>query len=150
MILIDANLLLYAYNKSSEHQVRAREWLEDMFSKPQPVRLAWVTIVTFLRIGTSSRAYPHPLTNKQANDIVSSWLIQPSVDILSPGEGHWEILSGLLNKSQALGSLVTDAHLAALAIEHGAILCTSDQDFTRFSGLQWKNPLESHRPSKEI
>ena len=141
MILIDANLLLHAYNSSSDHHQAARRWLEVAFSQPEPVRLAWVTVLAFLRIGTNPRAFEYPLSTAEASAIVSEWLEQPAVAILDPGERHWTILSGLLRTAQACGALVMDAHLAALAIEHGATLCTSDRDFTRFSGLRISNPL---------
>ena len=142
MILVDANLLLYAYNASTEHHAAARTWLEKTLSGSQPVRLAWVTLLAFLRIGTNSRVYPHPLTVAEAVSAVSEWLKVPAVAILEPGEGHWEILAGLITANQASGALVMDAHLAALAIEHGATLCTTDQDFSRFPGLRILNPLK--------
>jgi len=110
LILIDANLLLYAYNASSEHHVAARAWLEKAFSGPQPVRLAWMTLLAFLRIGTNSRVFPHPLTVREAVDMVSVWLTIPAVAILDPGDGHWEILAGLITTNQASGPLVMDAH----------------------------------------
>ena len=125
MILIDANLLLYAYNASSEHQTTARLWLEKMFSGSQPVRFAWVTLLAFLRIGTNSRVFPHPLSASEAVALVSEWLELPAVAILDPGEDHWKVLADLLTTSQAHGPLVMDAHLAALAIEHGATLYTT-------------------------
>lgn len=143
MTLIDANLLLYAYNSSSEHHHRARGWLEEVLSKPEPVRLAWVSILAFLRIGTNSRAFESPLSTAEAISIVSEWLAQPALAILDPGERHWTILKDLLPQAQARGPLVMDAHLAALALEHGAILCTSDRDFARFPGLQMVNPLDA-------
>jgi uncharacterized protein len=144
LILIDANLLLYAHNASSEHHAAARPWLEKAFSGSQPVRLAWITLLAFLRIGTNFRVFPHPLTVTEAVNLVSEWLKIPAVAILEPGEGHWEILAGLMTTNQASGPLVMDAHLAALAIEHGATLCTTDQDFSRFPGLQVLNPLKPH------
>jgi uncharacterized protein len=144
LILVDANLLLYAHNASSEHHRAARLWLEEVFSKPDPVRFSWITLLAFLRIGTNSRAFPHPLTIKDASALVSEWLEQPTVSILEPGERYWEILSGLLLSAQAHGPLIMDAHLAALAIEHGAVLHTTDQDFTRFPELQTRNPLREN------
>jgi toxin-antitoxin system PIN domain toxin len=142
VILIDANLLLYAYNSSSNHHEVARRWLEEVFFGPEPVRLAWATILAFLRIGTNPRAFPYPFTPAEAVGIVSEWLERPGVLVLDPEERHWRILGNLLTSAQARGALVADAHLAALAIEHGAILCTSDRDFSRFPGLQIFNPLE--------
>ena len=142
MILVDANLLLHAYNTSSPDYEIARSWLEKTFSGSELVRLAWVTLLAFVRIGTNSRAFPRPLTSPEAVAIVSDWLRQPAVAMLDPGERHWEILKSLLTENQVYGPLVMDAHLAALAIEHGATLCTSDQDFSRFPSLRAQNPLK--------
>ena len=143
MILIDANLLLYAYLSQSEWHVAARAWIEEVFSSARPVRLAWVTILAFLRISTHSRLTGRPLEMREAVHTVNEWFSRPTVGILSPAERHWEILSVLLADAQVRGPLTTDAHLAALAIEHGATLCTCDRDFTRFRGLNLLNPLES-------
>ncbi len=142
MILVDANLLLYAYDRSSRFHVRAREWLETTLSGPEPVGLPWATLLAFLRISTNPRALARPLSIEEASEIVSSWLDQPQVTRPEPGEHHWEILSALLAPAQARGPLVTDAHLAALSIEHGAVLATSDRDFSRFAGLRSTNPLD--------
>lgn len=141
MILLDANLLLHAYNSSSQQHSAARRWLEEILSGTRPVRFAWVTILAFLRIGSNPRAFPYPLSPAEASEIVSSWLERPMVAVLIPGERHWSILSGLLIAHQARGPLAMDAHLAALAIEHGATLCTTDRDFARFPDLSVFNPL---------
>ena len=142
MILSDANLLLYAYNVDSEHHVPAREWLEEALSKPDLFCLSWQTITAFIRIGTNPRAFPKPFSITEAVEIVSQWLARPSVRIVVPGEQHWAIFSKLLNEGKASGPLAMDAHLAALAIEHGATLCTTDRDFSRFKELKVMNPLE--------
>ena len=141
MILVDANLLLHAYNPRSTDHVQARQWLEESFSGPDSVRLAWLTIWAFLRISTNARVFERPLSVAEATAITETWLAQPTVAILEPGERHEEILRGLMISSQASGPLVMDAALAAIAIEHGAIVCTTDRDFSRFDGLSWKNPL---------
>ena len=141
MILVDANLLIYAYDSSSPHHHAARLWLQDAFSGYRPVRATWVTILAFLRISTDFRMMSKPLTLSQAISIVDDWLTQPNFSILTVGENHWRILAKLLPESQARGPLVMDAHLAALAIEHGATLYSTDRDFSRFSGLQYANPL---------
>ncbi len=141
MILIDANLLLYAYHQQSPAHERARGWLESVLSGPVPVGLAWVTILAFLRITTSARIFERPLTMSEAEAAVSTWFGLPSVAIVEPGARYWEILRALLRSEKVSGALVMDAALAALAIEHGATLCTTDRDFSRFRGLRTEDPL---------
>lgn len=143
MILVDANLLIYAYNPQSEHHHAARQWLEEVFSGSEQVRLAWQTILAFLRIMTNVHVFEKPLGPREARAIVAQWLQQPAVGILDPGERHWEILGGLMEDAQVRGPLVTDAHLAALAIEHGTILCTHDSDFLRFPSLKLLDPMRN-------
>jgi hypothetical protein len=142
LILVDANILLYAYVPSSKHHAAARAWLETTLSEPEPVGLSWVTILAFLRISTTPHIFKDPFSAAEAAAIVSGWLEPPMVTILNPGERHWEILRDLMTKGQAHGPLISDAHLAALAIEHGATLATTDRDFARFPGLRILNPLE--------
>jgi uncharacterized protein len=141
MILIDANILLYAYDPSSPHHRAAHDWLETTLAEPEPVGVAWMVILAFLRIGTSSRVLEHPFSIAEAAAVVSGWLDPPMVTLLHPGERHWEILRRMLGEGQASGPLVMDAHLAALAIEHGATLATADRDFARFPGVRLLNPL---------
>ena len=141
MNLIDANLLLYAYNASSNYHGRAKQWLERILSSTQPVGLTWVTILAFLRIATNSRAFERPLAERDAVTIVSRWLNLPAVRVFDPGPRHWSIYSGLILNSQVRGPLMMDAYLAAVAIEHGLVFCTNDKDFTRFAGLRVFNPL---------
>lgn len=143
LLLVDANLLLYAYDASSAYHQRARAWLKEAMSQPQPFGLAWQTVLAFLRISTNARILEQPLLVGEAVAIVSEWLAQPTTTMLEPGGRHWNILSSLLTTAQAFGPLVMDAHLAALAIEHGALLCTTDRDFSRFQGLRTLNPLET-------
>lgn len=142
MKLIDANLLLYAYDSSAEHHEVCKQWIEEMMSGREQVRLAWATILAFLRITTAKNILKRPLSILEALGFVSDWLAQPAVDVIDPGERHLSILSSLLKSAQARGPLVTNAHLAALAIEHGAVVCTNDKDFSRFSGLRVFNPIE--------
>lgn len=142
MILVDANILLYAYDSESPEHPKARCWLEDVFAKPDPVLIPWQTIHAFLCIATNPRAWRNPLTIEEARAIVDEWLALPNVVTPSPGERHWSILRDLLPHTQCRGPLVTDAVLAALAIEYGAGLCTNDRDFTRFPKLRLLNPLE--------
>ncbi len=142
MILVDANLLLYAYDRSSPHHEAAREWLEGALNGVKPIRFAWVTLLAFLRISTDSRALTRPLSMEDSKKAVREWFQQPCVDVLDPSEKHFSILSDVLERGQARGPLVMDAHLAALAMEHGAVLHSTDRDFSRFPGLDWVNPLE--------
>jgi len=110
------------------------------------VRFSWLTVWAFLRIATNPRVFERPLSMAEAEYHVSSWLAQPVAGILEPGERHWEILQQLTAQGQASGPLVMDAALAAIAIEHGATLCTTDRDFARFPGLTWTNPIASRPP----
>ena len=142
MILIDANVLLYAYDASSPHYRPARAWLENTISKTESIGLSWMTLLAFIRIGTSRRPLEHPFSPSEVESIVSDWLGDPTFTMINPGERHWEILKSLMTKGQVHGPLIMDAHLAALAIEHGATLATSDRDFSRFPGLRTVNPLE--------
>jgi uncharacterized protein len=141
MILTDANLLLYAYNADAAEHDASRRWLENHLSAPDLFCFSWQTITAFLRISTNARAFAQPFTIAEATAIVSEWLERPQSIILTPGERHWEILTNLLATGQATGPLVMDAHLAALSIEHGCVLATTDRDFARFPGLQTTNPL---------
>jgi len=142
MILVDANLLLYAYHPRAEQHAASRAWLETALSGSALVRFAWLTLWAFLRISTNPRVFARPLSASEAETAVSSWLSQPAAAILDPGERHWDILRGLLREGQTVGPLVMDAALAALAIEHGATLHTTDRDFSRFPSLNWTNPLD--------
>lgn len=143
MTLVDANLLLYAYDPDSPQHDASRRWLEDALSGSRPVRFAWMTIWAFLGISTNPRVFVRPLSAAEAHEAVAAWLDQPCAGILEPGERHLTILGELLSDGQATGPLVMDAALAALALEHGATLCTTDRDFARFPGLDWHNPIAS-------
>ena len=145
MILVDANLLLYAYHPRAEQHVASRAWLETALSGPDLVRFAWLTLWAFLRIATNPRVFERPLSTTEATAAISSWLGQPVAGILDPGERHWDILCGLVSEGQTAGPLVMDAVLAAIALEHGATVCTTDRDFSRFAGLKWTNPLAEIR-----
>lgn len=142
MILVDVNLLLYAYNASATQHAEARRWLEETIVKTEPFGLSWIAILAFLRISTNPRAFPHPFSIEEAIEIINDLLDQPSTTLLEPGAGDWTILSDLLTTTQSHGPLVMDAHLAALAIENNAVLYTADGDFARFPGLQFLNPLD--------
>ena len=141
MILTDANLLLYAYNIDAAEHDTSRQWLETQLSGANLFCFAWQTITAFLRISTNQRAFAAPLSTKEATSIVNEWLERPQTVVLTPGEKHWAIFQKLMESGQATGALVMDAHLAALALEHGAALASSDRDFSRFPGLKLINPL---------
>ena len=141
MILPDINLLLHAYNSESPVHPGARAWWEGLLNGPGPVGLAWATVLGFIRITTHRQILANPLTVPAACAHARAWLSQPSVSLIEPGVRHAEILFGLLESLGTAGNLTTDAHLAALAIEHQAELHSTDADFSRFSGLRWVNPL---------
>lgn len=141
MIVPDVNLLVHAYNAESPVHDRARAWFEGLMSDPSPVGLPWVTALGFIRITTHPRVMTSPLSAASACEHVESWLAQPQVAVLHPGERHAAVLFDLLRRLGTAGNLTTDAHLAALAIEYQAELHSTDADFTRFSGLRWRNPL---------
>jgi hypothetical protein len=143
MMLVDANLLLYAYDPRSAHHDASRKWLEATLSGTELVRFAWVTLWAFLRISTNPRVFERPLTVEEAMHAVGAWLAQPVAGILEPSERHWEKLQELAMQAQVKGPLVMDAVIATLAIEHGATLHTTDVDFARFPSLKWRNPLVS-------
>ena len=142
MILIDANLLIYAVNSDAPRHAHAREWLDRTLSGNTPVGLPWVCLLAFLRITTHPRVFAHPLQPDAAIDRVNEWLDQPVVDAVYPGEGHWPILRNLLRTTGTGGNLTTDAHIAAIAIERGATVCSADHDFQRFPGVHHVNPLD--------
>ena len=141
MILVDANLMLYAEYESAQQHEAARTWWDRQLSGIAPVCLCWPVLTAFIRIATNHRIFRSPLRVDEAIARVSSWLEQPCVRIITPTASHWQTLSTLLQSGQATANLVTDAHLAALAIEHGCELCSADADFARFPGLKYRNPL---------
>jgi toxin-antitoxin system PIN domain toxin len=143
MILVDANLLLYAYNTDAPEHKAAKKWLEDTLALPSPFGLSWITITAFIRISTNPRAFPKPLKIKEAIEIITELLDHPTVTILQPTERHWDLLKQMLVKGQVSGPLTTDAQVATLAIEHGATLYTTDRDFARFPKLKFHNPLST-------
>ena len=141
MILVDANILLYAEDELSLRHKAARAWWDEQLSQASPVCLCWTVINAFLRIGTNPRVFEHPLSLEQAVSRVQSWLDQPCTRIIRATERHWAVFGKMLRDGQAAANLVTDAHLAALAVEHGCELMSTDSDFSRFPGLRWVNPL---------
>jgi uncharacterized protein len=143
VIILDANLLLYAYDSRSDKHDQARQWIEKIFSDETIVGLPWQTVAAFIRIATNPRIPGQRFTLDQAVDVVDQWLEQPNVLLLAPGDQHWSFLRKQLIAGQARGPLTTDAQLAALTIEHGGVLHTTDRDFGRFAELRWTNPIEA-------
>jgi toxin-antitoxin system PIN domain toxin len=141
MKLPDVNLLLYAYDLRSPHHSRARPWLEALLSGTEPVGFAWLVLLAFVRLSTRAQLVAQPFTSAEAFDIIERWLAQPCALVLHPTDRHLAVLRGLVEPLGTAGNITTDAHLAALAIEHGAELCSADTDFGRFRGLRWTNPL---------
>ncbi|MGH9576266.1 MAG: TA system VapC family ribonuclease toxin [Terriglobales bacterium] len=141
MILIDANILLYAHDRTASKHEAARRWVEEAVAKREELAFAWVTLLAFLRLSTNPRVYPRALSMREALEILDAYLSRSHVLRLDPTANHWKLLRDLCHSSQITSRLVTDAHLAALAIEHGAALCTTDRDFTRFDGLKTIDPL---------
>ncbi|NJD20534.1 MAG: type II toxin-antitoxin system VapC family toxin [Gemmatimonadetes bacterium] len=141
MILPDVNLLLHAYNLDSPRHADARAWWEQVMGAPGPVGLAWSVILGYVRIATHPRILADPLPVAKACAHVEAWLAQPQVALVHPGDRHAAILFDLLRGLGTGGNLTTDAHLAALAIEHQGELQSTDADFARFPGLRWRNPL---------
>jgi uncharacterized protein len=137
----DTNLLIYSVNRNSASHRAALAWLERELSAGEALLLPWVVILGFLRITTRPGLHDQPLTIESAFAFVESWLNHPSVAIAHPGPEHPRILRRLLSDVGTAGNLTTDAHLAALAIEYDGELCSSDNDFARFPGLKWHNPL---------
>ena len=143
MIVLDANILLYAYDSSSSLHVLARSWVERIFSEGEPLGLPWQTVAAFLRVVTNPKLRGDRFTVEEATAIVDQWLAQPNVRLLVPGDRHWSILRPTMLDGQVRGPLITDAQLAALTVEYGGVLQTTDRDFARFAGLRWMNPLQT-------
>lgn len=140
-MLIDANILLYAVDEGSPFHDRASGWLTTQLNGARRVGFPWFSLVAFLRISTHERASARPLTPEQAASFVSDWL-EPEISwIPREGPGHTRILIDLITRYQLRGNMISDAHLAALAIEHGLEVCSNDTDFARFSEVRWTNPV---------
>ena len=141
MILIDANLLIYAVDRDAPHHKVARQWVESVFSGSTTVGLSWVVILAFLRLTTRPGILRRPMPPEAALDFVDEWLSLPAVEVVLPGERHWRVFRNLVESAGTAGNLTSDAHLAALAIERGATVFSADRDFGRFPGLKHVNPL---------
>ena len=145
MILLDANLLVYAHVTSLTQHHAARSWLDSRLNGPTPVGLPWPTLLSFVRLVSNPRIFEHPQPISKAWKQVDDWLTCPVAWIPQPTERHREILGSFLTDSFGRSNLVPDAHLAALAIEHGLTLCSTDRDFARFPNLRWEDPLQQPR-----
>lgn len=143
MKLLDANLLIYAANQAAPRHEAARSWVNHTLSGSETVALPWSVLLAFLRITTNPRVMQPPLSAAEAMSYVVGWLGVPSVTTPAPTSRHPVVLLQLLEATGVGGNLVSDAHLAALAVEHGATLCSCDTDFARFPGLDWLDPLAS-------
>ena len=140
MILVDVNLPVHAVNLDSPFHEKARTWWDAVLSGVEPVCLPWVTVLGFLRIATSRHILAQPMSHTTACEYVDGWFGQPCVRSIDPLPGHWELVRSLLESGGSAGNLTTDAHLAALALEHGCVVYSTDADFGRFPGLRWTNP----------
>ena len=141
-MLVDANILLFAEDDSSVHHEASTRWLTDALNGPVRIGLPWPSLLTFVRIRTHWRIYEEPLAPDRAWDQVRAWLDAPAAWEPVPTERHAEVLGSLVQRYQVGGNAVPDAHLAALAIEHGVGVCSADTDFARFTDLRWVNPLD--------
>jgi len=140
--LPDANVLLYALDETSPHYEISHTWAEAAFSGSETIALAWSVLLAVIRLSTNPTIFQGPLTPDEALDLIDSWLAQPCTTIIHPTQRHAAVLRELLAPLGVAGNLASDAHLAALAIEHGAELCSFDSDFSRFAGVRWVNLLK--------
>ena len=141
MVIPDTNVLLYAINSDLEQHDACRAWLEAALSNERPVGFAWNVLLGVVRISTKKGIFPKPLSPSQAMSFVDEWLTQSPSQVIHPTKDHSLHLHRLLSLAGTGGNLVSDAHLAALAIEHDGEVCSCDQDFDRFPGVAWFNPL---------
>jgi len=139
--LVDLNVLLYVVNDDSPRHRAALDWWNAALSADETLGLPWVVLLGFLRISTNSRAFPRPLDADDAIAKLDTWLALENVRVVRERDNHWEVLRSLVSETGTAGNLTTDAHLAALAIAHAAVLVSCDSDFARFKGLRWENPL---------
>jgi hypothetical protein len=140
-MLVDANLLLFAVDAGSPWHRRATDWLTAQLNGDQRVGIPWESLGAFVRIATNPRASDRPLQPDEAWTFVEKWLAVPTVWVPQPTEAHADVLGSLIRRHHLTGNLVPDAHLAAIAIEHGLEVCSADSDFARFTEIRWRNPL---------
>ena len=142
MILVDANILIYAVNRDADQHRKARNWLEQALSGTTEIGFAWIVILAFIRVTTRAGIMARPLHFTHALSYVDGWLSQSNAILVSPGERHWPIFRNLLSGTGSAGNLTSDVHLAALAVEYGAEIYSADYDFRRFTGITHINPLD--------
>ncbi|MBP8920752.1 MAG: type II toxin-antitoxin system VapC family toxin [Micropruina sp.] len=140
MKIVDANVLLYAVNSDAMHHEKARAWLDHALSGNDTVGFSWVALLAFVRISSRAGIFSDPLSVEDAMRQVTDWLAAPGAVVAQPGPGHAEHLARLLHHLGTGGNLVSDAHLAALAVEHRAQIVSYDNDFARFDGVRWRRP----------
>jgi toxin-antitoxin system PIN domain toxin len=146
VIIIDANLLIYAYDVTSPFHDASRRWLEDTFSSHEEIGLPYQSVFAFLRVMTHPKLRASPVSLQLATRVVDEWLRTPGVWLITPGIGHWTTFSRLCHAAQATGNLITDVHIATIAMEANATLYSADRDFARIPGLRWVNPLLANSP----
>jgi uncharacterized protein len=137
----DLNLLTYAVDRTAPEHAAALRWWDATLSGSETVGLTWAVLLGFVRLTTNARVVRSPLAPEEAIDYIDRWLAHPMTTVIDPTGRHARVLRDLLSRTGTAGNLVADAHLAALAIEHGAVLCSADRDFARFGGLDWTNPI---------
>lgn len=140
MLLVDANVLIYAVNEQEAGHVTSRDWLAAALGGADPVAFPWLAILAFLRVATHPSLFARPITAEGACNTMEAWLASPVALVVHPGRRHLSVVRGLLEQVGTGGNLVNDAHLAALAVEHGATIISFDRDFGRFPGVKWREP----------
>lgn len=148
MKLVDLNILLYVLNKDAPRHREVRAWWEGALASDEPIGLSWIVLLGFLRLATSPRVFPNPISPEDAIARVDAWLSHPNVRLVVENERQWPTLKELVADAGTAGNLTTDAHLAALAISHGAVLVSCDADFGRFRTLRWQDPTANRRAGR--
>lgn len=141
MILVDSNILIYAYNNNSREHESARKWLGDSLTGAESICFTWITLMSFIRVSTNKKLFVKPYSASEAFSVVEHWLSAPNSVLISPGSEHLALSKKLAIDSKAYGPDLTDVHLAAIAIENDAKFATTDDDFKKFKGLNYFNPL---------
>ncbi len=148
MKIVDLNVLLYVVNRDAEHHEAALDWWTTALEGDETIGLPWVVLLGFVRLSTNPRVFPQPLADTQAADKLDAWLKLSVVTVPREKDTHWAVLRGLLSASGTAGNLTTDAHIAALALSRDATVVSFDNDFARFPGLRFENPLASKRSTR--